>query len=251
MFEPGVIMSIIPSFLSFSLVASSGYIINDIMDRESDRNHVSKKDRPIASGDVSVVTAIILAASLCAAGVVVSSTLSRTFEGFLIIYFFVSVVYSLYFKHRVIIDIFFVSFGFLIRVLAGGEAFQVVVSGWLFLTVFVVSLLLAAGKRMGELITMGNDAHKQRSILIQYSPAYLEGVLWFSAAASLVTYALYALEHHNRLYYTVPVVAFGLLRYIYTVKEGKGDPTNALLQDRQIMGVGIIWAAMIGFIIYR
>jgi 4-hydroxybenzoate polyprenyltransferase len=161
------------------------------------------------------------------------------------------VVYSLYFKHRVIIDIFFVSFGFLIRVLAGGEAFHVAVSGWLFLTVFVVSLLLAAGKRMGELITMGNDAHKQRSILIQYSPAYLEGVLWFSAAASLVTYALYALEHHNRLYYTVPVVAFGLLRYIYTVKEGKGDPTNALLQDRQIMGVGIIWAAMIGLIIYK
>jgi 4-hydroxybenzoate polyprenyltransferase len=116
--------------------------------------------------------------------------------------------------------------------------------------VFLVSLLLGAGKRLGELVSLGDDGHKHRKILAEYPPSFLEGLLWFSAAAALVTYALYTLDHEHGLFYTVPFAAFGLIRYIYIVKQGKGDPTEALLFDKQILSVGIVWAGMIGLIIY-
>jgi 4-hydroxybenzoate polyprenyltransferase len=249
--DPSVVATIVPSLLSFSLAASCGYILNDMKDREFDRRHVHKQHRPFARGDVSILVGSILAVLIYIAAMILSGAVSMYFEGYLIIYLFLSFFYTMYFKNIVIMDIFFISFGFLIRVLAGGEAFQVTVSGWLFLTVFVVSLLLATGKRLGEHTSLGADAFKQRTILIQYPPAFLEGMLWFSAAAVLVTYSIYALEHRNAFYYTVPVVAFGLLRYIFIVKQGKGDPTEVLLTDGQIISVGIIWAVMIGVIIYK
>ena len=136
------------------------------------------------------------------------------------------------------------------RVLAGGEIFDVKVSSWLFLTVFLVSLFLASGKRMAELLEMGDKAVNHRKSLSSYSPSFIEGILWFAASAALVTYSLYTIEQTGGLFYTVPLVAFGLLRYIYIVQTGKGDPTDVLLSDRQIMATGIIWATAIGIIIY-
>jgi 4-hydroxybenzoate polyprenyltransferase len=127
----------------------------------------------------------------------------------------------------------------------------VAVSGWLFLTVFMVALFLAAGKRLGELISQGADAGKQRSSLNHYSQSFLEGILWSSAASALITYALYIIENRKGMIYTVPLAAFGLFRYIYIVKEGKGDPTEALLKDTQILVTGIIWAGIIGLLIYK
>ncbi len=248
--DPTVISAIVPSLLSFSLAASCSYIINDIIDKEVDKNHHSKKNRAIARGDISVQLAIVLAFSLYLTAMLIASSFSTQFEGLLIIYLLVSLGYTFLFKNMVLIDIFFISFGFLMRVLSGGEAFHITVTSWLFLTVFLVSLLLGAGKRLGELVLLGDDAHKHRKILIQYSQSFLEGLLWFSAAAALVTYALYTLERQNSLFYTVPVAAFGLIRYIYIVKQGKGDPTDALLFDKQILSTGILWVLMIGLIIY-
>ena len=99
-------------------------------------------------------------------------------------------------------------------------------------------------------VLLGDEAHKHRKSLTHYSHSFLEGILWFSASAALVTYALYTLEHENGIFYTVPLAAFGLIRYIYIVKEGKGDPTEALLKDKQILTVGIVWIAVIGFMVY-
>lgn len=246
-----VLAALVPSLLSFSFAASCGYIINDIKDREFDSRHASKKFRPIVRGDISLIIASIIAAVLYLTAMIIAGSVSTRFEGYLVIYLFISLLYTAYFKNVVIADVFFISFGFLIRVLAGGEAFQVSISGWLFLTVFIVSLMLAAGKRAGEQISLGVDAHAQRSILSLYPPAYLEGILWFSASAALVTYSLYALEHHDNFYYTVPVVAFGLLRYIYIVKQGNGDPTEALLKDSQITGVGLLWLIMVFLVRYH
>jgi len=250
LFDPAARSTILPSLLSFSLAASCCYIINDIMDRETDKNHHSKKNRAIARGDISIPFAVILAFFLYLTAMLVASSVSRRFEGFLIIYLLVSFAYTFFFKNIVLVDIFFIAFGFLIRVLAGGEAFRVIVTNWLFLTVFMVSLLLSAGKRLGELVSLGDDAHKHRKILLEYSYSFLDGLLWFSAASALVTYALYTLDREHGLFYTVPLAAFGLVRYIYIVKQGKGDPTEALLFDKQILSVGIMWALMIGFIIY-
>jgi 4-hydroxybenzoate polyprenyltransferase len=120
----------------------------------------------------------------------------------------------------------------------------------LFLTVFIVALFLATGKRLGEIITLGNEAAKHRNNLGQYTPSFLFGMLWFSAAAALVMYALYVVENKKEIIYTIPIAAFGLVRYIYIVNDGEGDPTAALLRDPQIMGAGIIWMFMIGIILY-
>lgn len=251
MLQPTVLSAVFPALLSFSLVASCTYIINDLKDAKADNNHKTKKNRLIARGAISPPLAIMLAAVLYVAAMLIASSVSRGFQLLLILYLAVSFLYTFFLKHAVIADIFFIAFGFLIRVLAGGEAFNVSVTNWLFLTVFMVSLLLAAGKRLGELVSLGDDARLHRKSLTYYSSSFLEGILWFSASSALVTYALYALEQKSGIFYTVPLAAYGLLRYIYIVKEGNGDPTEAILKDGQIMGVGILWVMMIGIIIYK
>ncbi|NTV92497.1 MAG: decaprenyl-phosphate phosphoribosyltransferase [Chlorobiaceae bacterium] len=252
MLEADVLAALIPSFVSFSLAASSGYILNDIMDREVDKLHISKKERPIARGDISVVIAIFFAVFLLATALIVSSSVSRKFEAFLILYFFISLLYSLYFKHIAIIDIFFVSFGFLIRVLAGGEAFRVTVSSWLFLTVFVVSLFLAVAKRIGEKTIIGSEGSLHRKVLADYPPRFLEGIMWVTSSVAIVMYALYTLENNKDLIYTVPIAFFGFLRFIYiTNHDGKGDPTEALLHDPQIAITGIGWLIAVAAVVYR
>ena len=240
-----------PAFLSFCFAASCIYIINDILDRHVDKNHETKKNRPLARGDVGIPHASILAGVLYIAAMLLASSVSEHFLGFLILYLLVSLSYSILFKHIVLIDIFAIASGYVLRVLAGGEAFRVHVSNWLFLTVFVVALFLAAGKRLGELVAQGEHAARHRQILHEYSISFLEGILWFSASASLVAYALYVIENKGIMIYTVPIAAYGLLRYVYVVKHGKGDPTDVLLHDRHIMITGIVWAAMIAMIIYR
>jgi 4-hydroxybenzoate polyprenyltransferase len=251
MFAPSTLSAAYAAFVSFSMAASCMYIINDLKDVEADKNHATKKHRSIARGDVSPLPAFIIAAALYLTSMLLSSAVSRTFEWFIMLYFLVSLMYTFFLKEIIIVDIFIIAFGFIIRVLAGGEAFGIVVTNWLFMTVFAVSLMLAAGKRLGELISLGEDAPKHRKIFTLYSHSFLEGVLWFAASASLVTYALYTLEHKNGLFYTVPLAAFGLVRYMYIVKSGNGDPTDALMKDGQIMGVGMLWAAAIGIIIYK
>lgn len=246
-----VLTTVFPAFAAFSLMASCSYIINDIRDAEADRNHISKKNRLIARREISIPAAGILSFLLFASSLCLSAVVSNLFWLYLAAYLVISLSYTFFLKNVVIVDIFLISAGFLIRVLSGGEAFGIEVSEWLFMTVFMVSLFLATGKRAGEMISMGKDAGTHRKSLSAYSYSFLDGVLWFSASASLVTYALYTIEERGELFYTVPLAAFGMLRYIFIVKEGKGDPTDALLKDWQIMGVGIIWMTVIGYIIYK
>lgn len=251
LFEPSVITTLVLSFVSFSLASSGGYVINDIIDRNADQHHLTKRNRPIAKGDIPVAIAVTLAVGLYIAAILLSSAISRHFEGYIILYIVITFLYTIFLKHIILVDIFVISFGFLLRVLAGGEAFNIIITGWLFLTVFLVALLLSSGKRLGELIILSDDAAHHRRNLSQYTTSFLEGILWFSASATLVTYALYTLEHKGGLFYTVPLTVFGLLRYIYIVKQGKGDPTEALLMDGQILGVGIIWVVALAIIIYQ
>jgi decaprenyl-phosphate phosphoribosyltransferase len=246
-----IVGSFVPAFLSFSLAASCTYIINDMIDRKADRNHASKKNRPLARGDVPLPYAAIFAGVLYMASMLLAAGVSEHFLGYLILYLLLSISYSLFFKNIVLIDIFAIASGYVLRVMAGGEAFRVPVSNWLFITVFIVALFLAAGKRLGELVAEDVNAIKHRHILSEYSASFLEGMLWFAASASLVAYALYVIENRDVMLYTVPIAAYGLLRYIYVVKRGRGDPTDVLLNDRHIMITGLVWAAMVGMIIYR
>ncbi len=232
------------------MVSSSSYIINDVRDIEFDRSHDSKKKRALASGKISIISAMLLALLLLIFSFIISSFVSEIFWFYIVAYLAISFSYTFLLKNVVILDIFAISMGFLIRVLAGGEPFGVEVSDWLFLAVFLVAMFLATGKRRGELVSLGGAAKSHRKSLAGYTESFLEGILWFSASAALVTYALYTIEQKSGLFYTVPLAAFGLLRYILIVKEGKGDPTEALLGDTQIMATGLIWAVAIGWVVY-
>lgn len=237
-------------FVVFSLASSTGYLINDLMDREADLNHPRKSSRPLASGKVSVNTAKILAAILTVTTVIIGISVSKTFLMLVLAYLAVSVAYSCCLKNIPVIDLFCIATGFLLRLMAGGEAFDVRVSEWLFLSVLLLALFLSAGKRLSEKQLLADTAGGHRKVLAHYPEGFLDGVLFMTGSAVLVTYTMYTLSHQTLLY-TVPLCCFGLLRYILRVKTGlSGDPTESLLRDPWLLVVGAGWSVMVGWGIY-
>ncbi len=178
----------------------------------------------------------------------------KTAPGFfyyVLAYFAIQTAYSLYLKHVVLFDIFCIASGFVIRVLAGGAAFNVEVSKWLLLTMFMISLVLGAGKRLGEVTLLNERAEEHRKSLGSYPGGFLNEILLIASSASLISYALYTVEQFHALTYTIPVVTFGLFRYIMLSKEGKGDPTEALTGDKWLTVTVTIWLLFVGLIRYK
>ena len=244
-----VIKGAIP-FVAFSLASSAGYLINDLMDRETDLNHPRKSSRPLASGKVSVTTAKILAVMLTVSAVVIGIFVSKTFLMLVLAYLAVSIAYSCCLKNIPVVDLFCIATGFLFRLMAGGAVFGIRVSEWLFLSVLLLSLFLSAGKRLSEKQLLADTAGGHRKVLAHYPEGFLEGVLFMTGSAVLVTYTMYTLSHRTLLY-TVPLCCFGLLRYILRVKAGlSGDPTESLLRDPWLLVVGAGWSVMVGWGIY-
>lgn len=236
----------IPAFVVFCLVSSSGYILNDLVDREKDRLHPRKMSRPLPSGALSTKAAAALAVLLLFAGLnlAVIATPYR-FLLYLLMYLLVTTLYSLKVKEIPLLDVFLVATGFLIRLLAGGEAFAVTVSDWLFLTVFFLALFLSTGKRLTEKCNLGNDAELHRKSLAGYPDGFLDGAMYLTGGSVLVTYSMYTISR-GQLLYTVPLCCFGLLRYILRIKSGEtGDPTESLLKDPILLCVGVLWVACI------
>lgn len=244
-----VIKGAIP-FVAFSLASSAGYLINDLMDRETDLNHPRKSSRPLASGKVSVKTAKILAVMLTVSAVVIGIFVSKTFLMLVLAYLAVSIAYSCCLKNIPVVDLFCIATGFLFRLMAGGAVFGIRVSEWLFLSVLLLSLFLSAGKRLSEKQLLADTAGGHRKVLAHYPEGFLEGVLFMTGSAVLVTYTMYTLSHRTLLY-TVPLCCFGLLRYILRVKAGlSGDPTESLLRDPWLLVVGAGWSVMVGWGMY-
>lgn len=250
--QQGLFAAGILPLASFCLASSASYIVNDIADRESDREHPQKKFRPLPSGDIPVKQALLLAAVLLVAAVCLAFIVSAKFLLFLLAYLLVAVAYSFYLKDYPIIDLFCISSGFLLRLLAGGEAFGVVVSEWLFLSVFLLALFLSTGKRLSEKKNLGEQAGNHRKALSGYPDGFLGGILFMTGSAVLVTYTLYVVSRHKAiLLYTVPLCCFGLLRYLLRVFSGKGgDPTESLTKDLPLFVTGLLWVFMIGWGIY-
>lgn len=247
---PGVLAKSGMPLISFCLASSSTYVLNDILDRERDKSHPRKRNRPIPSGAVAISTAIILFLLLVIAALILAVNVSVVFLSILLAYLLVAILYSIFLKNLPIVDLFCISAGFLFRLQAGGEAFHVAVSEWLFLSVFLLSIFLSTGKRLCEKNALGEDARNHRKTLESYPPGFLDGTMYMTGGAVLVTYTLYVIEH-DVLIYTVPLCCFGLLRYIFRVKSGLGgDPTESLLKDVPLFVVGILWAVMVGWGIY-
>jgi decaprenyl-phosphate phosphoribosyltransferase len=249
-FQINGIGSILVPFASFSLLSSSCYILNDILDAPNDACHPYKKSRPIASGAVAIRMATAVAIALASAGIFLGLQVSRNFLFLLLLYGLISIIYSLKFKQYPIIDIFCISAGFILRLVAGGEAFSIVISEWLFLSVFLLSVFLSTGKRLSEKSMLGEDAGSHRQSLLSYPAGFLDGTMYMTGGAVLVTYTMFVIARHSMVY-TVPLCCFGLLRYIFRVKSGfGGDPTDSLLKDAPLFGVGFLWAIMVGWVVY-
>ena len=248
--QPGMLQKGAIPFVSFCLASSFTYILNDILDCERDRLHPRKRQRAIASGAISVFAALVISVILLLPALGLAWSVSLLFFEYLALYLLVSAAYSHFLKNQPIFDIFCIASGFVFRLLAGGEAFGVVVSDWLFLSVLLLALFLSAGKRLGEQQLLGDEAGEHRQSLGRYPPGTLEAMMLISAAAVLVTYTLYVLAK-GKLLYTVPLCCFGLFRYILVVKGGgSGDPTLSLLKDPVLFLVGLGWAFMVGFGVY-
>lgn len=243
---------LLPPFAAFCLVSSATYILNDIFDMEHDRHHPEKCKRAIASGRIAVIPALIFAALLLLSSVLLAWNISDTFVSLLVAYFFVSLAYSLKLKEIVLLDIFCIAAGFMLRLLAGGAAFNVPISKWLFFCVLLLSLFLSTGKRFAEKQRLGGDAHHHRKALQAYPKGFLEGIMYLTGSCVLVTYGMYVLTRHSSLLlYTVPLCCCGLLRYIFRIRSGKsGDPTESLVKDLPLLIVGVLWTGMVGWGIY-
>ncbi len=240
----------ISAFIAFCLVSSAGYIFNDLLDRDRDLYHPEKRLRPLPSGAVSVVGASSFAIFLLISGLVSAGFISYKILLLLLLYGLISFLYTLMLKSLPVIDLFCIAVGFLIRLQAGGELFQIQVSSWLFLTVFLLAVFLGTGKRLSESQTLGDCAGEHRASLACYPPGFLAGIMYMTGSAVLMTYAMYVV-HKPRLLYTVPLCLFGLLRFMLRVSSGKGgDPTEALLKDWILFLVSLVWLLMVVWSIY-
>jgi decaprenyl-phosphate phosphoribosyltransferase len=251
LFSKTTLLIALPAFMAFSLCASAVYIFNDIQDVEYDRLHPKKKKRPVASGSINKNNALFFAFILASLSFVLSYEISTTFVIFILFYLAIQVLYSLFLKNMPVFDIFCIASGFVIRVLAGGSAFHVEVSRWLLLTMFMISLVLASGKRLAEVKLLQEKAEEHRKSLDVYSISTLKEILLISSSGALIAYALYTVEQYQNLVYTVPIVTFGLFRYLLLSKKGNGDPTDALTYDKWLAVTVILWLFMIGFLRYN
>ncbi|PLY03568.1 MAG: decaprenyl-phosphate phosphoribosyltransferase [Desulfuromonas sp.] len=236
---------------SFSAAASMVYVLNDLTDIESDRNHPRKKFRPLASGELSGKAAVILALLLGLVAFACATQLSIKFVIIIISYIVVSLAYSWRLKNIPLVELFCVVSGFLLRLMAGGEAFGVTVSDWLFLSVFLLALFLVSGKRLSELRHEGGESsYRIRPVLADYPQGFLEGAMLVSGAAVLVTYTLYVIGHQRSIW-VIPICCFGLLAFFRRVLSGRGgDPTHALLRDPMLFLSGLSWVVFVAWEIY-
>lgn len=245
------------AFIIFSLVASSIYIINDYSDIESDRKHPEKKLRPLASGAISKNSALLIFFSLLITiGLLVTANrklLDQNIEQFITIiafYFVMNLAYTFKLKHVAIIDVVIISIGFVLRVLAGGYATGILISQWAILLTFVLALVLALGKRRGELINAQISGRTRKS-LDGYNVQFADIALSISCALAIVCYLMFTLSpevqqrFHPRVFYTVIFVVFAFLRYLQqTLVYNKTEsPTKIIYKDRYIQITLVLWLA--------
>jgi len=245
--------------LLFCLLSSAVYVFNDLLDRDKDRQHPLKKDRPLASGRLGAAPAVILGLALLAVGLAGSWLINRPFFfaalGFVVLNF----LYSLLLKNVVIVDAMSVSLGFVLRAYAGALAIDVPASKWLLLNTFLLALFLSFGKRRHELLLLESGAEAHRKILSRYSPYLLDQCIGVTTASVVVMYMLYSfstevmdkLGTHN-LFLTVPFVIYGVFRYLYLIhKEEKGgSPVRVLITDRPILITVALWLLTVLGVLY-
>src|SRR5512135_1982537 len=246
------------AFGAFCLVSSAQYVFNDLRDLKEDRAHPVKCRRPLASGRMTVPTAVAVLAGMGLAGILVAATVNLPFLLITAGYLVLQVLYTLWLKHIVILDVFIIAAGFLIRVVAGGLAIRVEVSSWLLICTILLSLFLALGKRRYELTLLQDGATDHRPILKEYNPYLLDQMISVVTASTFVAYCLYTISAETvakfgtkNLIFTVPFVLYGIFRYLYLIhqKAGGGTPEALVIRDKPLLIDIFLWVVAAALIL--
>lgn len=245
--------------VAFCLISSFGYILNDIMDRKADSGHPSKRNRPIASGSITVLKGGVLGVILLLAGVAVSWRISPLLLGVACCYLLLQVCYSLALKHVVLIDVICIAIGFVLRAVAGALAIRVSVSPWLVICMFTLCLFMGFCKRFSEVVTIGDmtAAKNHRPTLISYTSELLTHLITLTAGIAIISFLLYGLSDStianfgtNYFVYTLPVVIYAIFRFAMLSMEGAySDPTDLILHDIPFQATIVLWMGLVFVVI--
>ncbi|MBM7571363.1 decaprenyl-phosphate phosphoribosyltransferase [Aquibacillus albus] len=235
-------------FVTFCMIASSIYIINDYNDREADQHHPEKRHRPMASGALNPRLALSVCAILLVVALGSSFLLNKIYFAVLLIYFVMNLLYSFRLKHVVIIDIMIIAAGFVLRAIGGATIIEVPFTPWFLLCAMLLSLFLAIGKRRHELslVLDNTSSNSQRKVLDDYSMALLDQMTSVVTAATIVSYAVFTFTsgHTIHLMWTIPFVIYGMFRYLYLIHVEKkgGAPEKVLFEDKHILFTVLLYA---------
>ena len=242
------------AFLLFSVVSGAVYLINDVIDRKKDMLHPRKCKRPVASGKLKPIEALLSAGIILVASLLIAFTLD--FKLFLVLagYALMVSLYSLILKNVIILDVIIIAMGFVLRTIGGAVVIDVKISPWLIECTTLLALFLALNKRKSELLVMSEDASKHRKILNQYTPELIDQMLGVVTSTTVITYSLYTFNAGKTYYmmFTIPFVLYGIFRYQYLVATTDlgGSPELALLKDKPLMIDIILWAITSIIIVY-
>jgi len=242
--QPALVRRVLVLAVAFSLIASGVYILNDLFDRDSDAAHASKRLRPIAAGTISTTVAIMLMLVVWLVGFTLGYYVSASVTLILLCYLLLNVGYSLGLKHVVILDVFIIAAGFILRILAGTTGVGIAPSHWILLCGLMVALFLGFAKRRSELYAQVDDPAGHRRVLEKYQPVFLDKMIVITATCVILSYGLYTLSpatyaahHTDALIYTLPFVIYGVFRYIYSLHRhtSGSDPAQEIFRDPHLV----------------
>ncbi len=251
------------AFVLFSMISSSVYLINDLSDIEQDRQHPKKRLRPLASGHLAPTLARVVAALLVVVGLGLPVALGLSsaplgtgwlaFAAILLLYFVLQVAYTYVLKHVVIVDLFAIAGGFVLRAIGGAAILSVAITPWWLLCVLLLALFLGLGKRRNELQVLAQGAGSHRKILEEYSPKLLEQLITIDVACTILAYSQATFTAPSVpitpfpwLMLTIPFVIYTLFRYLYLIAQGEGgEPADLLFRDRPLLVAIVSWGLLV------
>ncbi|MBI3287768.1 MAG: decaprenyl-phosphate phosphoribosyltransferase [Chloroflexi bacterium] len=258
LFEADPLAKTIYAFILFVALSSSVYLVNDVADLEKDRQHPTKRHRPIAAGVLSTHIALVAAVVLGISALILGTLLDPRFGLIELAYLVLQTAYTYFLKHWAIVDVLTVAGGFVLRVMAGTVVIEAErFSPWLYICITLLALFLGLSKRCHELVLLEGQANLHRRILAEYTPELLEEMIAVVTSATVIAYSLYTFSAENlpsnhAMMLTIPFVLYGVFRYLYIVhrKDLAGSPEEALLRDVPLIVNNLLWGAAVVLILY-